>query len=966
MNDQLILVVTEHRPFGWKVNLYSALFQSDDSIRILGLPNTQEEIDKGASETTIALLKAAHETSDEALLKAYSREKDKTKIAQSTIDNLIRPRIEKNCSKILQLSLQSGIPVFFRDIHGSRIVFTSNRLEILPESSRCVFNFIKDENGLRYFISLTNKDEEIVLQQAPAIVLSDEPCVVVLGKQIHRVENIDSKKLIPFFTKTHIHVPEQHEKLYIQKFILKTIPQFEVQIEGIDMKENHPERTAVLVLEEDFYSRLVFSLFFQYGNQRFIPTTKQRKRRVVMLEVVDGIESIVWFDRNLSWENDRFNYLADIGLTLEGENQFSLKQQSDILKRNSLIDWMNRNLNQLSDFRIEQKVKCTYYQGTISLKSNITEKIDWFEIEINVIFENFTIPFTRFRKHILENNPEYILPDGRIFIIPEDWFHRYHELFLLSDQTSREIKIKKIHAHFLNTSIDPFFPKDRKKDLEKFIQKPVQRPVPSELLNRLLRPYQKEGFYWLAHLREMRFGGCLADDMRLGKTIQTIALLESAYSHSCKKKKALDSTGQFSIFDEIESVLPASLVIAPTSLLHNWQNELKKFAPNLKTLVYAGNKRRQSDKISDFFNNYQVIITSYGIVRSDCDQLSDYSFYYLILDESQYIKNPDSIIYYSVIQLSSEHKLALTGTPVENSLTDLWAQFNFINPDLLGNLSSFRNHYINRIVRDKDKKSETTLLRMIQPFLLRRTKEEVTPELPPLTQEIVYCDMTEEQEKVYVFEKNSIRNKMFENREMFLKNSIVALQSLLRLRLLSNHPVLVFPEYTNNSGKFDQILLYFENIKTEGHKVLIFSSFVKYLNLLIKEFEERNWKYALLTGKTINREEEISRFNDDTEINAFFISLKAGGIGLNLTAADYVFIIDPWWNPASEMQALSRSYRIGQDKPVMVYRFISSNSVEEKIIEFQKKKHQLFETFAASNNPLKQLNYEEIEDLFNL
>ena len=943
MNDQLVLVVTEHRPFGWKINLYSAVFQSDDSISILGLPNTKEEIDQGASDVEIALLKATNEVSEEALLKAYSREKDKSKIAQSTIDNLIRPRIEKNCSKILQLALQSNIPVFFREVAGSRIIFTTCRLEILPKSSRCLFNFIKDEKGLRYFITLTNEEEEIVLQQVPAIVLSNEPCVVVLGNKIHRVENIDSKKLIPFFTKTHIQVPEQSEKLYIQKFILKTIPQYEVRIEGIEMEEKSMERRAVLVLEEDFYSRLVFALFFQYGNQRFIPTTRQRKRRVVMLEEANETENITWFDRDFGYENCRLNQLVDLGLVQEGENRFYLKQDSETLQRYSLIAWMNQNLDRLSDFHIEQKTGRTYYQGKISLKSNVTEKIDWFEIEIDVIFEHFTIPFPRFRKHILSGDPEYVLPDGSIFILPEEWFQRYRDILLYTENADRKIQMKKVHAHFLNTAIDSLFPDDRQNDLEQFMKKPVQHSIPSEFLNQILRPYQKEGFYWLEHLRKMNFGGCLADDMGLGKTIQTITLLESAYS---------------------QALLPASLVIVPTSLLHNWQNELKKFAPDLKTFVYAGNKRKQSEEIRDLFNTYQVIITSYGIVRNDCDFLSGYSFFYLIIDESQFIKNPDSIIYHAVKKLSSEHKLALTGTPIENSLVDLWAQFNFINPDLLGNLSFFRNQFINRIVRDKDEKSEAALLRLIQPFLLRRTKEEVTPELPPLTQEIVYCDMTEEQEKVYTAEKNRIRNKMLENQELFLKNGILALQCLLRLRLLSNHPVLALPEYTGDSGKFDQILLYFESIKTAGHKVLIFSTFVKCLRLLAKTFEARDWKYALLTGQTIDRKGEIARFNENPDIQAFFISLKAGGTGLNLTAADYVFIIDPWWNPASEMQALSRAHRIGQDKQVMVYRFISDNSVEEKIMDLQNKKSQLSETFIASNNPLMQLNYSEIKDLF--
>jgi SNF2 family DNA or RNA helicase len=963
VDDQLILLVTKHRQFGWKMNLYSALLQTGNSLRILGLPNLKDEIEKGLSEAEIALLKAVNEVADEALIKAYSKEKDKSKIPQTTIDNLIRPRIEKNCPKILSLAQQTNIPVFFREATGNRTIYAHNRIELLPEQSRCLFNFIKDEKGLRYLITLTNGEEEILLQQYPAIILSHEPCIVLIGDKIHRVENIDSKKLLPFLTKTHIDVPATSEKLYIEKFVLKTIPKYEVRIEGIEMNEKHPERKAILVLEEDFYSSLIFSLFFQYDNQRFIPTVNRRKRRVVMLEDTNETENICWFDRNFKWENQLLDLLIESGLNREGDNRFYLKQNPQILQRYGLIDWMNMNLDKLKDFYIEQKTAKTYYRGKISLQSKVSDKIDWFDLEIEVIFENFKLPFSCFRKHILAGNPEYVLLDGSIFILPEEWFQCYRELFLHSEDTNKGIRVKKIHARLLNFALDSFFTEERKDDLEQFNQMPVEQPILSEHLNNILRPYQKEGFYWLEHLRKMNFGGCLADDMGLGKTIQTITLLESVYSQSGKKEKTPVYNGQLSFFDELEATLPASLVVAPTSLLHNWQNELKKFAPDLKTFIYTGNKRLKPKNSEDLFNPYQVIITSYGMLRSDMKYFSGYSFYYLVLDESQYIKNPDSITYRAVNELNSAHKLTLTGTPIENSLLDLWAQFNFINPGLLGDLSFFRNHYVNKI-KEKNKQAEETLLQMIQPFLLRRTKEEVTPELPPLSQEIVYCDMTEEHEKIYVAEKNSIRNQLLENKELFIKNNLVTLRSLMRLRLLSNHPALIYPDYEGDSGKFDQIILYFETIKTSGHKVLIFSSFVKYLHLLAKTFDEKEWKYAMLTGQTSKREEEINRFIENDNVNAFFISLKAGGTGLNLTVADYVFLIDPWWNPAAEMQALSRAHRIGQDKKVMVYRFISNDSIEEKIICLQDEKSRLSETFITSNNPLDNLNREEIENLF--
>jgi SNF2 family DNA or RNA helicase len=320
------------------------------------------------------------------------------------------------------------------------------------------------------------------------------------------------------------------------------------------------------------------------------------------------------------------------------------------------------------------------------------------------------------------------------------------------------------------------------------------------------------------------------------------------------------------------------------------------------------------------------------------------------------------MLYESIKKLFSSNKLILTGTPIENSLVDLWAQFNFINPGLLGALSFFKINYIQKI-KEKNNHAEETLKQLIQPLFLRRTKTEVAIDLPPLSQEIIYCDMTEAQQEIYELEKNHIRNVLLENMENLSRNNFIALQGLLRLRLLANHPSLIHSDYTEDSGKFDQIILSFESLKASGHKVLIFSSFVKHLKLLSSRFDRDGWKYAMLTGQTTDRESEIEKFMHNVDVNCFFITLKAGGLGLNLTAADYVFIIDPWWNPAAEMQALSRAHRIGQVKNVIVYRFISSDTIEEKILLLQQSKLELSETFITSNNPLEQLNKKEIEEL---
>jgi len=913
------------------------------------------------------LIKVVGEVSDTSLMKTYSKQKNKldflNEVSQTTIDRLIRPRIEINIQRVIKLALQTNLSVYFREDMSYKILNERQLIRILHSSTQCLFNFVKDRQGLRYFISLTNEEGEISLQRKPSIVLTQNPCIILLENKIHRVANIESKKLIPFFNKTSIEVPAAAEKMYIENFVLKTIPIYEVKIEGIGMTEIFPLRQALLVLEEDFFQQLTLFLYFRYNNHQIKHVL--RKTKFVELAKIDGKESICWFIRDLAWEKRLIDLLFDLGLRLERENQFYLKQNPELLQRHGLISWLNLNSQNLSDFTLEQRIDRTYYTGTIALQPNLTISIDWFDLDIDVVFDRFTIPFSHFSRHILNGTIEYILPDKTVFILPEEWFHRFHTLFMHGKETAKGIRVHKTHIGLLNESIYGFFPEQKKQDFLRIKQWSDTHPAPVSRLNTVLRPYQKDGFYWLAHLYDLGLGGCLSDDMGLGKTLQTITLLDYVYSVSDKKETSALPEGQWSLFSLWESTLPASLVVVPKSLLHNWQNELKKFAPDLNVYLYAENKRIKSKGVGQILNNYQVVITSYSLLRADIDYLQEYHFHYIILDESQTIKNPESLLYQAVMRLQSSHKLILTGTPIENSLSDLWAQFNFINPGLLGDWSFFVKNYIQKI-KEQNQKTQETLQQLIQPFFLRRTKEEVATDLPPLTQEIVYCDMTESQQEMYEAEKNRIRNAILENKEHFFKNTIFVLQGLLRLRKLANHPLLMDSTYHDDSGKFDQILLFFENLRTSGHKVLIFSSFVTHLRLLTARFDREGWKYAMLTGQTTNREAEIEKFTLNDDVHCFFISLKAGGVGLNLTAADYVFIIDPWWNPAAEMQAFSRAHRIGQSKNVFVYRFISSDTIEEKILLLQQSKLQLSTTFITSNNPLENLNRKEIEDLLNL
>jgi len=400
--------------------------------------------------------------------------------------------------------------------------------------------------------------------------------------------------------------------------------------------------------------------------------------------------------------------------------------------------------------------------------------------------------------------------------------------------------------------------------------------------------------------------------------------------------------------------------------VHNWANEIAKFAPQLKIYLYTGNNRTKSKEIGKILKHYHIVLTSYGIARNDIEYLKNYNFQYLILDESQNIKNPGSKIYQAVSELKANHKLVLTGTPIENALVDLWAQMNFVNNGLLGNLNFFKNHFAGPIEKKQDENKEQKLRQLINPFILRRTKEMVAKELPPVTEQTLVCDMTEDQQKFYEREKSGIRNELLKAIEQtgVNKNAILALQALTKLRQIANHPALVDESYTGSSGKYEQIFEKLGNAISENHKVLIFSSFVKDLELIEKDLQKQNIKYSKLTGSTTDRQKVINAFTNDESCRVFLISLKAGGVGLNLIEADYVFVLNPWWNPAAEAQAINRAHRIGQTKNVFVYKFIAAESIEEKIAKLQEKKMALADSFITTNNPLKDLSETELQELF--
>jgi len=444
----------------------------------------------------------------------------------------------------------------------------------------------------------------------------------------------------------------------------------------------------------------------------------------------------------------------------------------------------------------------------------------------------------------------------------------------------------------------------------------------------------------------MGWGGCLADDMGLGKTLQTISFLQYI------SLKYPDET---------------HLVICPTSLIYNWENELQKFAPGLSYYIhYGGDREFDEAKIK----NTRIVISSYGIIRGDIDHFSKVNFGYIILDESHAIKNPASQVAKAIYQLQSRNRVAISGTPLQNNTMDLYSQMHFINPGMLGNQEFFKTTFANPIDKSNNAEKAEQLRRLIYPFMLRRTKEQVAKDLPDKTEMILWCEMGDEQRKLYDSYKEHYRESILEQIETegMGKSSIFILDGLTKLRQICDSPALLKDEKGKpaSSAKLDELMREIEE-NTGEHKVLVFSQFTGMLQLIREALDERNVAYHYLDGGTAagDRKDLVQRFQEEEDIRVFLISLKAGGVGLTLTAADYVYLVDPWWNPAAEQQAIDRTHRIGQQKKVFAYKMICKDSIEEKILKLQERKKSLAEDLISEEAGfIKKLTEEDIAWLF--
>jgi hypothetical protein len=711
-----------------------------------------------------------------------------------------------------------------------------------------------------------------------------------------------------------------------------------------EVKDGEPEKRLMLVEKGDY---LLFQPLFSYKGYE---TRAGGKDEIIVPEgdqvliVRRNREAEMAFTHKLESLHSQFVHTeGSTGLALKG---------TDVLKNNwffLFVDAMQEmkvpvyGFDALKNFRFNTAKPQT--------RIHISNNTDWFDAKVDIVFGSQKVTIADVKK-ALANRQQFVqLGDGTLGVLPEEWIKKYSLLFRVGEGKSNQLRLSKYHL----SVVDELYEDRDEEELvirleEKYEQlrafKHIREIAPPVHLENILRPYQIHGFHWLNYLHEVNWGGILADDMGLGKTVQALSFLHHYLGHYGKLN---------------------AMVICPTTLIFNWENEIKKFTPGLSYLIHHGGDRTRNKVTLSQFN---VIITTYGTLRSDIKMLIDIPFDYLVLDESQAIKNPASKVTKAASLLNAKHRLCLSGTPLQNNTLDIYAQMNFLNPGMLGSIEFFRQEFAVPIDKFGESDRKEHLRKLLYPFVLRRTKEQVAKDLPEKTETILYCEMESEQQKVYDAYRNDYRDKILGTIQAqgIYKSQLTILQGLMKLRQICDSPsILNEPEkYPNHSIKLDELAREItENIG--DHKALIFSQFLGMLALIRGKLEDLDVKYEYFDGSTsaVDREKAITNFQQDDSCRVFLISLKAGGVGLNLTAADYVYIVDPWWNPAVEQQAIDRTHRIGQTKNIFAYRMICKGTIEDKILRLQDKKRVLAKDLIADDEGfVKSLSREDVEYLF--
>lgn len=978
------------------------------------------------------------------------------------------------------------------------------RLDVRSEPAIIQAELKQSRKGLTIVGQILVGGDTLPIQPNATSVLAQDPMWLLVDTTLVRFQAPPSGLAATLLEEPSIHVPSDDAEEFYDRYLPTVASQLPISGKMLDWQERAEKPQPRLYLS-DQGGQLQGELRLGYGTyevayERLTPShTVQR---------MPGSTQFARIRRDAEAEHDAASLLgSSAGFKKSTEaNIFPLRANVNP------IDFLLHQVPKLVEkgftiFGENELVSARVNRNKPSISFNVTSGIDWFDVKAVVSFGDLTVSLKDIRQAVRKRERYVKLADGSIGEIPEGWLARYRHLFAHADSTDGEtLRVGQASLTLIDQLLgdadraqaDEAFQMRREK-LRNF-QSIAPHALPPGFVGEL-RPYQKFGYDWLHFLQEYHFGGCLADDMGVGKCVlpdtqvvvngilktaeqiwnetavdphsdgegewadlhhplivpsissqdqrMTQAPVRRLYrQHICERvrrvtledgstitttlrHKLLTSEGwsntlavgdyvctapsgpsltevaqqkiiSLDLFDYegwvydleveehhnfvangilchntvqtlafLESIYhgnneaPATLIVMPRSLLFNWQREAEKFTPNLAVYVQADQGR-----ITDpgQFDQHDLVLTTYGTMLRDIELLRQYEFHHIILDESQMIKNPLAETSKAARLLRGRHRLALTGTPIENTTMELWSQFAFLNPGLLGSLDYFRQEFVNPIERQQNTDTSDFLRKMVFPFILRRTKDQVATDLPPRTERVIVCDMEPAQLKVYNKQRDIYRAKLLGliDNEGMDDARMQILEGLLRLRQISNHPRLVDARYKGGSGKFELLFETLDTLRAEGHRALIFSQFVQMLALVRQELDAKGVPYAYLDGQTRDRQEQVDRFQGDDSLPFFLISLKAGGVGLNLTAADYVIHVDPWWNPAVEQQATDRTHRIGQDKPVFVYKMVARGTVEEKILQLQERKRELVaQIIGDEGGVFKSLTREDVEVLFS-
>lgn len=857
---------------------------------------------------------------------------------KSLITEYFLPKLKKICTEA-----DTGIFILpknksFKTAHLEKLEY--NQVALMPQ-------FSIHQKGAKYEIECFVKPEAIAFGLNDNEVPS--PLCFVYNHQLFLWDSTEAASVamefLPSGKKT---VAADDWSLQLSKYVLPLAKEYKVEFDKElveEIKDGAPEVKLFLQEKGDY---LVFQPIFTYKGY----DTKAKDRDEL---IVPHGDKVIVVHRNREAEQEfihKLRILHSNFISFEDGAALALKG-ADVLKNNwffLFVDAMNEQKVPVYGFELLKNFR--FNTAKPSTRIFISSNTDWFDAKVDIVFGDQKVSVAEVKK-ALANKQQFVqLNDGTLGILPEEWLKKYSLLFRVGEGRTDKLKLSRYHLSVIDELYDNRNEEELTIQLEEKYDRikefnTIKEIDPPGNLQPILRPYQVAGYQWLNYLHEVNWGGILADDMGLGKTVQALSFLQHYY----------DEHGDLK-----------ALVVCPTTLIYNWENEIKKFTSSLTYYIHHGPLRSRDIKE---WQKHNVVITTYGTLRSDIKLFTAVPFDYVVLDESQAIKNPSSKVTKAVALLHAKHRLCMSGTPLQNNTFDIYAQMNFLNPGMLGTMEFFRQEFAIPIDKFGEEEQKDHLRKILYPFILRRTKEQVAKDLPEKTETVLFCEMEDEQRKIYDAYRNDFRNKIMGTIEEqgIQRSQLTILQGLMKLRQICDSPAIL-----NETEKFENHSIKLEELAREitenigNHKALIFSQFLGMLALIRQKLEELNIKYEYFDGSTTapDREKAIQSFQKDDEVRVFLISLKAGGVGLNLTAADYVYIVDPWWNPAVEQQAIDRTHRIGQTKNIFAYRMICKDTIEDKIMQLQERKRLLAKELIADDASfVKALTREDVEYLFS-